>query len=183
MTVAALYVEAAGSYAGLPDVELWAEDRDARTYPGPFAVVAHPPCSTWSLLAPWVEIYRGGAKRGDDGGCFEAALESVREWGGVLEHPAYSAAWNAYGLNRPVSASAGWINADFEGGWTCHVEQGHYGHPGAKPTWLYAIGEPPALRWGPASGKAVQLLSRKQRNATPDEFRDLLLDMARSIDQ
>ena len=24
--------------------------------------------------------------------------------------------------------------------WTCHVEQGHYGHFANKPTWLYAVG-------------------------------------------
>jgi hypothetical protein len=86
--------------------------------------------------------------KGDDGGCFAAALESVRTWGGVLEHPAYSDAWAAHGLNAPPTGG-GWVNADMLGGWTCYVEQHRYGHAAKKATWLYAHGvELPSLRWG-----------------------------------
>ena len=82
-------------------------------------------------------------------------------------------------------------------GWTCHVEQGWYGHRARKATWLYAcVPTPPLLRWGkspPApdvSGMDTatrrrriktgicQRLSHKQRAATPHEFRDLLLSIA-----
>lgn len=42
--VAALYVEPNGIYFGLPNVDPWDIYRDARTYPGPWPVVAHPPC-------------------------------------------------------------------------------------------------------------------------------------------
>lgn len=45
--IAALYVQATGCYAGLDDVDPWPEERDARTYPGPYPVVAHPPCERW----------------------------------------------------------------------------------------------------------------------------------------
>ena len=92
--------------------------------------------------------------------------------------------------------------ADTHGGWTCHVEQVHYGHRARKATWLYAVGcDLPSLRWGPsASGvrmdagfhskeerrRAVrtgvcQRMSKRARAATPLPFRDLLLDMARSV--
>lgn len=87
MTVAALFVDPKGCYAGLPDVELWDEARDARLYDGPHPVVAHPPCSTWCQLAS-VNEKRYGHAIGDDGGCFASALDAVRTWGGVLEHPA-----------------------------------------------------------------------------------------------
>ena len=42
--IAALFVHKGGAYFGLPDVDPWDEARDARLYPGPHPVVAHPPC-------------------------------------------------------------------------------------------------------------------------------------------
>lgn len=194
-TIAALYVQANGCYVGLPGVEPWDEARDARRYPGPWPVVAHPPCARWCRLAGLVEA-RWGHVRGEDDGCFAAALAAVRRWGGVLEHPAYSDAWGAFGLNRPP-ASGGWVVADFEGGWTCHVEQGRYGHAAKKATWLYARGvNLPSLRWGAmADGEGRALVSwcanntdpldvrprigGKAASSTPVEFRDELIGMAR----
>lgn len=144
--IAALYVETNGVYYGLPNVEPWDEQRDARLYDGPHPVVAHPPCARWSRLAGFTEA-RFGYKRGDDGGCFAAALEAVRTWGGVLEHPAYSAAWDAFNLPEPIW-KGGWTYGLF-GGATCYVEQGRYGLPVKKATWLYAEHvDLPELRWG-----------------------------------
>jgi hypothetical protein len=196
MTVAALFVDAKGIYEGLPDVELWDEARDARKYPGPHAVVAHPPCSRWCRLAGLVEA-RWGHKGGEDGGCFASALDSVRRWGGVLEHPAYSDAWTAFGL--PIPSAGGWQRG-VDGGWTCHVEQGRYGHPAKKATWLYAYGvdELPSLQWGAdpdtKSGALVSWcgnhtskfdkrprVGKRAAAATPIQFRDLLLSIARQV--
>ncbi len=106
--IAALFVETGGGYFGLPDVDPWDEPRDARLYAGPWPVVAHPPCSRWCRLAGFVAALWGHAK-GDDGGCFAAALRAVRTWGGVLEHPAYSDAWPTFGLLVP--SSDGWQRA------------------------------------------------------------------------
>lgn len=145
-TVAALFVTSGGMYFGLEGVDAWDENRDARLYAGPHPVVAHPPCARWSRLAGFTE-FRFGLKRGDDGGCFAAALASVRAYGGVIEHPAYSDAWKAFELPRPI-VREGWTLA-FDGGASCYVEQGRYGLPVKKATWLYAYGvELPDLRWG-----------------------------------
>lgn len=76
-------------------------------------------------------------KEGDDGGCFTSALIAVRKYGGVLEHPEASHAWLWHELKKPPK-KGGWIPADNFGGWTCCVEQGHYGHLAGKATWLYA---------------------------------------------
>jgi len=144
--IAALYVQTDGVYYGLPNVDPWDETRDARLYEGPWPVVAHPPCARWSRLAGFTEA-RFGLKRGDDGGCFKAALEAVHRFGGVIEHPAYSDAWRAFHLPRP-SVREGWT-LGIEGGASCYVEQGRYGLPVKKATWLYAFGvELPELRWG-----------------------------------
>lgn len=138
-TIAALYVEKNGAYYGLDGVDTWDEERDARTYAGPWPVVAHPPCQRWGKL--WAGqplwIKRTGIRKvkGDDGGCFAAALGAVRQWGGVIEHPWQSHAWPHFGLNTPPR-EGGWIVADFYGGWTCCVEQGRYGHYARKPTML-----------------------------------------------
>ena len=199
--IAALYVETGGAYFDLDSVDPWDEQRDARGYAGPHAVVAHPPCKRWGRY--WGGGPSAKVKRvlGDDGGCFAAALASVQRWGGVVEHPEASHAWFRHGLNRPPR-SGGWVWSGFGGGWTCCVEQGHYGHRARKATWLYVSGtdELPALRWGPASGcsrvdpgyhsaeerresggaPAENRLKPWERIATPAEFRELLLSIARS---
>lgn len=193
--IAALFVMKRGCYIGLDGVDPWDEDRDARLYDGPHPVIAHPPCERWGRYfggspATWPRL-----KLGDDKGCFAAALKAVRQWGGVLEHPADSKAWAAFNLNAP-SRGGGWLAADFHGGWTCRVEQGAYGHRARKATWLYACGvDLPELRWGTTEGDfvrardgrqmrreirtgACQRLSKKQRKTTPIEFRDLLISIA-----
>lgn len=209
MTIAALFVEKNGCYFGLPDVDPWDEERDARKYAGPHPVIAHPPCTRWCRLAGLVEA-RWGYKRGEDGGCFASALASVRGYGGVIEHPAYSAAWAAFDLNPPPSGG-GWVNADMVGGWTCYVEQFRYGHAAKKATWLYAFGvRLSALRWGLLADNASEALvswcgnrtkpravvgrarhhskeidprprlSKRAASHTPLDFRDTLIALARS---
>ena len=192
MTVAALYVDPNGVYAGLPDVEVWDEQRDARLYAGPWPVVAHPPCSRWCQLASVNEV-RWGAMIGDDGGCFAAALKGVRTFGGVLEHPAYSLAWNEYGLPRPKSRG-GWTITLDDVGASIEVSQSAYGQPARKRTWLYAVGcELPEL--STAEPRTFALIGGRgtkglppgryriqdgPASSTPIAFRDLLLGMARS---
>jgi hypothetical protein len=150
--IAALFVAPNGSYINVPGVDPWPEERDARLYRGPFPVVAHPPCQRWGKF--WagqpLHIKLTGERKikGDDGGCFAAALSAVRTFGGILEHPRDSHAWEHFALTKPPR-SGGWIKADDFGGWTCCVEQGRYGHYARKPTWLYSVGcILPELDWG-----------------------------------
>ena len=181
--IAALYVYPDGAYADVPDVEIWDEARDARLYDGPHPVVAHPPCKTWCLMANC----RPEIVKGEDGGCFEAALHAVRTFGGVLEHPAHTLAWKHFGLPKP--AGAGWTRALFgDTAWTCEVDQRWYGHEANKPTWLYYVGDfaPDPLRgWGRAPrgektvGRSWGQGRDRKRSGTPPGFRDVLLDLAR----
>jgi hypothetical protein len=195
--IAALFVATGGVYFGLPGVDPWDIERDARLYAGPYPVVAHPPCERWGRYWSGGPSARERRKLGDDNGCFEAALASVRKWGGVIEHPEGSHAWKRYGIPSPPR-SGGWI-ACIDGGWTCCVEQGHYGHRARKMTWLYAFGfTPPALKWGKSEATiklddgyhsteerrrsirtgACQRMSKKERMATPIRFRNLLISIA-----
>lgn len=154
--LAALFVEKDGCYFGLNGIDPWDKERDARQYAGPFPVIAHPPCERWGRY--WSGGPSGKVRRelGDDDGCFESALASVRKFGGVLEHPEATHAWGAFGLTRPPW-HGGWIKADDLGGFTCCVSQGHYGHASRKMTWFYVNGidldELPELTWGPAKNK------------------------------
>lgn len=200
--IAALFVDPNGVYAGVAGVKMWPSHRDARTYAGPWPVVAHPPCQRWGRFWHGSPLNPHQFAKGDDKGCFAAALAAVRTWGGVLEHPAHSHAWLAHSL--PWPAAEGW-HRDIDGGWCCYVEQGFYGHPSRKPTWLYACRcEPPPLRWGRgeqrldpdqvarhgyAKARRVGMTAlaggkRKTeiRNATPAAFRDLLLAIAGSVE-
>jgi len=202
MRIAALFVEGGGIYSGDDSIDLWPEERDARNYRGPFPVVAHPPCQRWG------QYWHGSPNKphqfrlGEDGGCFAVALTAVRNYGGVLEHPAGSRAWRFYGLREPVRG-AGWTPADAFGCFTCYVEQGHYGHISRKGTWLLARSPLlPDLIWTPASQRLhpvalerygyekarrigmMAMIGGKDktrlRNATPEPFRDILVQIARA---
>ena len=130
---------------------------------------------------------------GDDGGTFEAALDAVRTFGGVLEHPAYSLAWDRYGL--PTPQRAGWYGYLNDPGWATEVSQVAYGHQARKRTWLYAVDcALPSLDWSEPAADAVigngvntgQCTDRpklKETLYTPAPFRELLLEMARSVRQ
>jgi hypothetical protein len=144
---------------------------------------------------------------GADGGCFMVAINSLMLHGGVIEHPADSHAWTAYGFAKPPR-SGGWIVAasqTFCAPWfTCCVYQGQYGHLAGKPTWLLARGmalkDLPELRWGKTEQRihprALELHGYEKarrigmmamvggkdktriRNATPPDFRKVLIDIA-----
>jgi hypothetical protein len=192
--VAALYVENGGCYFGIDGVEPWDKERDARLYGGPYPVVAHPPCNLWTRFAH-VNYARWGGEHnrpGNDGGCFSHALKTVRQFGGVLEHPAFSDAWKEYHLKRPEGL--GWINVK-DGEWVCEVWQSAYGHKARKRTWLLYCGgaQPPELEWSRPEGthqigfhdqrgkaRNKPTVSGKAASATPIKFRDALIYMARN---
>lgn len=186
--IAALFVQTAGAYFGIPGVDPWDETRDARKYTGPYSVVAHPPCSRWCKPLAKVNQTRYGHKIGDDGGAFRHALMTVLANGGVLEHPANSYAWDHYKLQKPKRGS--WQKAGIY--WVTEVSQSAYGHPARKKTWLlYSGTAPPALDWSDPKGthltsflkrttRVAPRLSKKEAIKTPPAFRDMLLSLADS---
>ena len=126
----------------------------------------------------------------------------MRNYGGVIEHPAHSHAWRFFGIAAPV-AGGGWIAADTFGGMTCYVEQGHYGHISRKATWLYAKSpDLPTLNWskgqqrihpvaleryGYEKARRIGMMAMiggkdktRIRNSTSPHFRDILLSIARA---
>ena len=197
--IAALYVRPDGPYAGRPDVDAWDEARDARQYAGPWPVVAHPPCARWGNL--WWSARHRGLGLGDDDGCFAAALAAVRRWGGVLEHPQGSRAWERFRLIRPQGHARWTSDLVRPGEHSAEVDQLAYGHRARKRTWLYAVlaaerlpalriatGRPSAICVsGPGLAtpeerlaRQVELMGRRERELTPELFAELLLSIARA---
>lgn len=173
--VVALYVDAKGIYPKLLAEGYWYDEaRDARTYAGPWPVVAHPPCGPWGRFA---------FRCKQDASCGPAGVAAVRAFGGVLEHPADSALWDYCDMSRPGEP------IDSFGGTTYAVEQVAWGHPCRKPTWLYCVGcNPSAI---PTGGTATHRVTNNTRGRkdlprasaavlrrTPPAFAEWLLELA-----
>ncbi len=134
------------------------------------------------VLPAW---YPGGT----DEGCFAAADEYVTNYGGVLEHPAGSHAWDKDMLPKPTGI--GWTEWHYDRGsiWVCEVWQSAYGHAARKRTWLIYAGRtaPFGLRWEREEGthqigwfdRNKPTLSKKAASATPATFAMTLIELAR----
>lgn len=122
--VSVLYVDPRGPYPKLV-ADWWDEKRDARKYAGPNPIVAHPPCGPWGGLR---HQYKGA-----EHDCGPRAVEQVRAFGGVLEHPERSQLWRHCSLPKPGAR-------DTSGGFTVQVNQCDWGHVARKTTWLYIVG-------------------------------------------
>lgn len=131
MAVAILFARADSCYKALPGCDVWDAERDARRWPGGCPVVAHPPCRAWGRLRHFAK------PRQDEKALALWAVEQVRKFGGVLEHPASSTLWPAAELPAPGER-------DQWGGWTLPIHQHWWGHRAEKATLLYIVGCDPA---------------------------------------
>jgi len=182
-TIAVLFAKHGSIYHEVSGCDVWDKSRDALRWGGGLPVVAHPPCRAWASL-------RHCAK--PDPGEKEYALwaiEQVRKYGGVLEHPARSTLWPVAGL-PDIGCT------DEYGGWTLVVDQNWWGHRAQKRTRLYICGCKPAelptmpLRLGKATHTVGLWSGRDKKNcrpsiskceyeATPKMFAEWLVELAR----
>jgi hypothetical protein len=182
--VAALFVRADSVYKTMPGVDAWDEARDARLWPGGAPVVAHPPCRLWAKLRQFAKAADPVAER-------QLAIDAVgrvREFGGVIEHPAESTLWAACGLPTPGRAP------DRFGGWTAEIRQCDWGHKAEKLTWLYIVGcHPDALPALPERSEPTgvikpqrgvprdhrKIVTKAEREHTPPALAEWLIELAR----
>jgi hypothetical protein len=181
--VSVLFARADSIYKSMPGVDVWDAERDALNWPGGSPVVAHPPCRAWGKFAMFSKPRDGERELA------LWAVDQVRTWGGVLEHPAQSRLWVAKPLPEPGDRDA-W------GGWTLPVYQHWWGHRAQKATRLYLCGcepkdlPPMPMRLGAAeyvigdSGRASagtkrREISKDEREHTPIEFARWLVAVAR----
>jgi len=187
--VAVLYVDPRGPYPKL--VTHWYDEaRDARTYAGPWPVVAHPPCG------PWGRLKHLCTRQPRD--LAPIAVEQVRRFGGVLEHPAWSGLFAA--MRMPMGQLSRVSFPDAWGGRTIEVNQCDWGHVARKPTWLYLVGLdvvgslPPRREpthwvsggrstrrtgYGGRRPEHILACSAQQRRRTPVAFAEWLIALAR----
>lgn len=180
MTVAVLFARADSIYKTMPECDVYDIERDARTWPGGCHVVAHPPCRAWGRLRQFAK------PRDDEQALGPWAVEQVRKWGGVLEHPAESTLYAHCGLPRPGQFPDG------HGGWSMAIDQFIFGHRAEKSTWLYLVGcEPDDLPYLPIrAGQPTHCIrptrayprlpsvTKAEREHTPPKLARWLVDLA-----
>lgn len=175
--VAALYVREDSIYKKLC-LECYDIHRDARIYPGPLPVVAHPPCRAWGHL-------KGLAKpRPDEKQLAITAVGQVLQYGGVLEHPSGSSLFKERCILDALGPKT----------FIMSVNQHWWGHRAQKRTWLFISGvgqkEMPAvsLKFDAVTHvvtssrrtgrKSLPELSKKAREQTPVLFAEWLIQVA-----
>ena len=177
--VTVLFARPDSIYKSLPDCDVWDAERDVRNWPGGCPVVAHPPCRAWGRLRHFARLVEGEKELA------LWAVEQVRLFGGVLEHPSGSTLWQAAGLPLPGER-------DEWDAWTLPVLQQWWGHRATKSTWLYFCGiEPAQLPPIPfVLGRASHTLSsskkkdrrpeitKAEREHTPIELAKWLVEVA-----
>lgn len=183
----ALFVRADSIYKTMAGVDAYDIERDAKTFRnGP--IVAHPPCRAWSCLKAFAKPPPGERRL-----AIWAVLK-IRRHGGVLEHPKGSSLWPTMKLPKP-----GWL-PDAWGGYTIEVDQFHWGHRARKRTWLYIVGtldlppiprrpgEPTHVIDRPGSARKRERpnsaglrpwVTKREREATPPQFAQWLVELAR----
>jgi len=125
--ISILFARTDSVYKKIPGCDVWDIERDARHWPGGNQIVAHPPCRAWGRLCHFAK------PRPDEKDLARFAVRMVREFGGVLEHPAGSTLWDDQGLVKPGLV-------DEYGGWTLDAPQRWWGHKAEKKSWFYIVG-------------------------------------------
>lgn len=140
--------------------DVWDKDRDARLWLGQGPIIAHPPCRAWGRMAhqsvapPWekdLAIW---------------ALQQVRAFGGVLEHPETSRLWeHIYPNERLIT-----------------VDQYWWGHRAIKRTKLLLVGcreaPMPFRMFGDVT--PVTHMCRAERERTPPDFARWLIETVKT---
>lgn len=180
MKVAVLFARSDSIYKSIPGCDVYDIDRDALTFPGGMPVIAHPPCRSWGRLSHMANPRAGERELA------LWAVDQVRQWGGVLEHPAGSKLWKEKPLPEPGTR-------DEFGGFTLVVSQWWFGHRCEKMTRLYICGisirEVPEMGLRLGEPEYVVARSRKnrfnkkeigkaEREHTPEPFARFLVKIA-----
>lgn len=132
-------------------LDCYDKNRHVFSFTGDNMVIAHPPCRTFSKLRYLVRDI------GNDYDLAAYCISKLKSNGGILEQPARSTMMEKFSLHKPV-----------------YVDQGWFGYPLSKPTWLWFFDcDPlplPFVLGQKSLGKSFENMSYYQRSATPLAF-------------
>lgn len=197
-TVAILCASKKTAYREIPDLEIYDEVRDARTFTGDMPVIAHPPCRRWTkfgMAMTKARFIRCGKETPQDEIDAERELglfctHMVMKNGGILEQPAGSKLFTAARLPLPGSMQS-------PHSFTVEVWQKWWGYPVKKATWLYFRGIPmtaieiPFVLWNPGpremshwynDGKGSGRSNTHTRSMTVPSLAEWLVNLARKTE-
>lgn len=168
MSVPVLFTRSNSPYLAL-GCDCYDIDRDARTWPGGRPLIAHPPCRSWGQLAHMAKPRDGERELS------LWAMQQVRRFGGVLEHPINSRLWSATGC-------LSWGVRDSFGGVLIPLYQSSFGHRAPKLTGLYLVGVAvPDIPPPRPSVTTVERMCRAEREATPPELASFLVNLVGAV--
>lgn len=181
-----LFCQEGSIYKSFPVCDVWDATRNALNFDEPRPIIAHPPCHLFSRM-------RGLSTAPEsEKELAYFALDHIRKYGGILEHPAHSTLWKEKSLPKPGQL-------DRFGGFTLVVSQFWFGHKADKLTWLYivgiesedlpsipfALGEP-EFTVSYSKLKSVRVkreIPKRERSATPKRFAEWLIETVQIIEK
>lgn len=165
MTVPVLFTRSSGSPYHALGCDCYDAHRNALTWRGGRPAIYHPPCRSWGKLSHMAKPRQGERELA------LWAMEKVRRFGGVLEHPISSRLW-------AESGCLGWGVRDDFGGVLVPVAQSAFGHRAPKFTGLYMV--LPSIPAVPEPGQTsttVERMCRAERERTPFPLARWLVDL------
>lgn len=127
MVVPVLFVHQKSNYKKDNDFDCYDEKRNALNFKSKIPAIYHPPCRKFSRL-------RGLSCAPDsEKELAYWAIDNVRKYGGIVEHPHDSKLWKDKNVIKPGTY-------DEFGGFTICIDQSWFGYYTEKRTLLYIVG-------------------------------------------
>lgn len=164
MSVPVLFTRKTSPYLAL-GCDCYDADRDALTWQGGRPAIFHPPCRAWGQLSHMAKPRPGERELA------LWAIQKVRAFGGVLEHPINSRLWRE-------ADCLSWGVRDRFGGVLVPLYQSSFGHRAPKASCLYFVLDAvPSIPEPRATVTTVERMCRAEREATPPELAAWLVDL------
>ena len=166
--IAALFVRSDNHYAA-HGVDCYDFERNALTWQGGCPGIFHPPCRSWSQLSHFAKPRPGERELA------LWAMDKVRQFGGVVEHPYNSRLWAA-------ANCAQFGMRDQHGGILVPVLQSWWGHRAPKKSCFYIVGPLPDVpdSFNPPTTTTVERMCKAERERTPADLAAWLINVAKA---